>query len=89
MDPKITNVGKGPLYEKIRGGAFGAPRGAKKWNQGSIGQLLTGRATVLAPREGQFGAEGHHVNRQRAVSGIKMADPSPPLCDICHDFRVL
>ena len=56
---------------------------------------MTGRATVLAPREGQFGAEGYHVNRQRAVSGIKMADPSPPYvtyvmifvsCDKCHPF---
>ena len=56
---------------------------------GSLNQLITGGAAVLAPREGQFGSEGQSVDRERVFSDLKMTNVSNPLRDKCHIFLVM
>ena len=63
MDPKMTNVGKDPLYGKIGGGAFGAPRGAKKWKR------LKGVFWTSCSREEQQFWRQERVSLQQRVRG--------------------
>ena len=58
----MTNVEEGPLYEKIGGGAFGAPRGAIKWNR------LEGVLCISCALEGlHFGAKRGSVSHRGSV----------------------
>ena len=91
FDPKMTNVGKNPLYEKIGGGGFRSPQGGQKMETaegGLLDQLFKGGAAILAPREGQSTAEGQRAYRERVFSDSKMTNVFPPICDKCHFFPI-
>ena len=90
--PQDDKCRQGPPLWENRGGGFRSPQGSQKMETaegGLLDQLFDGGAAVLAPREGQFVAEGQRVDRERDISDSKMANISDPLCDKCHFFLVM